>query len=54
MARRRKKNPINILLTILVIALIAVLGVIAFKLFEYNSSESYYDGLRSRVEVTVA
>lgn len=38
------------LIAALLIALIGVVGVIAFKEYEYKQSERYYDGLRG-VEV---
>ena len=40
-------NGLLILLAVLVIALIAVGGYIAYKQFQYGVSDAYYDSLRS-------
>ena len=48
MRRKKKKkfSPLNLPLAVLVIALIAVLGVIAVNQLQYSAGEAYYDSLR--------
>lgn len=50
MKGKKSGRGIKILIAALLAALIGVVGVIAFKEYEYRQSERYYDGLRG-VEV---
>lgn len=44
---KKKNTALLILLAVLVIALVAVGGYIAYKQFQYGVSDAYYDSLRS-------
>ena len=50
MKRNKRKRSLTPLIVVLVVALVIVAGVIAWKQYEYGVSADFYDGLRGRVE----
>lgn len=47
--KHRKKRSMKWLIALLVIALIAVAGVIVWRQHEYAASADFYDGLRGAI-----
>lgn len=46
MRKKKKQSSLKWLFIVLVIALLAVVALIAWKQWEYGASEDFYDGLR--------
>ena len=50
MSKRKKGGGIKALIVVLVIALLAVAVLIAWKQWEYGTSEEFYNGLRGALQ----
>ena len=46
MSRKKKGHPLRVIAVLLVIALLAIAGVMIYKQHEYKASENYYGSLR--------
>lgn len=46
MKKAKKRGPLRLIAVLLVIALLAIAGVMIYKQREYSASEDYYGSLR--------
>lgn len=50
MSKRKKRNVLPVVIVLLAVVLIAVVGLILWKQWEYSASADFYSGLRGALE----